>query len=97
MKHLTKKDLLSLANKLIRNIPDPRNATEHYQSLLINKNRKSLKQSQVISNQPKTFQNPNITDTKSVITEHPKTSNKLSKAIRQAEKVGSDSSLYSDT
>ena len=45
MKHLTKKDLLSLANKLIRNIPDPRNATEHYQSLLINKNRKSLKQS----------------------------------------------------
>ena len=45
MKQLTKKDLLSLANKLIRNIPDPRNATEHYQSLLINKNRKSLKQS----------------------------------------------------
>ena len=37
---------------------------------------------------------------KSVIIEHPKTSSKLSKTIRQAEiffKVGSNSSLYSDT
>ena len=49
MKHLTEKDLLSVANKLGRNIPDPRNATEHYQSLLIKKNRKSLKQSEIIS------------------------------------------------
>ena len=36
-------------------------------------------------------------DTKSIITEHPQTSHKLSKPIRQAEKVGSNSSLYSDT
>ena len=97
MKHLTEKDLLSVANKLGRNIPDPRNATEHYQSLLIKKNRKSLKQSEIISYQPKTFENPNITDIKSVITEHPNTSHKLSKTIRQAEKVGSNSSVYSDT
>ena len=34
---------------------------------------------------------------KLVITRHRKTSPKLFKAIRQAEKVGSDSSLYSDT
>ena len=36
-------------------------------------------------------------DIKSVIAEHPKTSHKLSKTIRQAEKVSSNSSLYSDT
>ena len=34
---------------------------------------------------------------KSVITEYPETSHKLSKTIRQAEKVGFNSSLYSDT
>ena len=61
------------------------------------KNRKSLKQSEIISYQPKTFENPNITDIKSVITEHRNTSHKLSKTIRQAEKVGSNSSVYSDT
>ena len=31
------------------------------------------------------------------MSEHPKTSHKLSKTIRQAEKVSSGSSLYSDT
>ena len=40
MKHLTKRDLLSLAKKLIKNIPDPRNAKEHHQSFIIKKNRK---------------------------------------------------------
>ena len=38
-------------------------------------------------------------DIRYVITEHPKTSHKLSKTIRQAEKasqIGSNSSLYSD-
>ena len=34
---------------------------------------------------------------KSVITEHPKTSHKLSKAMGKGEKVGCNSSLYSDT
>ena len=33
-----KKDLLLLANKLIKNIPDPRNAKEHCQSFMIKKN-----------------------------------------------------------
>ena len=41
--------------------------------------------------------NPNIVDLKSLITEYPKTSHKLFKTTRQAEKVGSYSSLYSDT
>ena len=40
----------------------------------------------------KTFENPNIVDIKSVITEHPKASHKLSKI----EKVDSNNSLYSD-
>ena len=56
--------------------------------------RKTIK---IINYQPKTFENPNIADIKSVITEHPKTSHKLSETIRQAEEVGSNSSLYSDT
>ena len=51
----------------------------------------------MISYQSKTFENPNIVDTKSVITKHLKTSHKLSKTIRQAEKVGFNSSLYGDT
>ena len=33
MKHLNKKDLLLLANKLTKNIPDPGNAKEHYHHL----------------------------------------------------------------
>ena len=43
------------------------------------KNTKSVKQSQVFTYRPKTFENPNIVDIKLVITEHPKTSNKLCK------------------
>ena len=60
-------------------------------------NRKSVKQSKIITYQPKTCENPNPVDIKSVITEHLKISHKLYKAIRNAKKVGSNSSLYSDT
>ena len=66
-------------------IPDPLNAKEHYQSLIRKKNTKSVEITE-------TFENPNIVDIKSVITEHPETSHKLSKTIRQAEKLGSNSS-----
>ena len=38
-----------------------------------------------------------MVDIKAVISEHPKTSHKLSKTIRQAKEVGSNSSLYSQT
>ena len=51
---------------------------------------------EAVTYQSKTFENPNIVDIKSVITQHPKTSHQLSKTIRQAQKVGSNSSLYSD-
>ena len=43
MKHLKSKDLLFLANKLIKKVNDPRNAKEHYQLFLRTKNRKLLK------------------------------------------------------
>ena len=93
MKHLKRKDLLLLANKLIAKIPDPHNAKEHYQSFIRKINRKSVKQSKIINYQPNTFENPNTVDIKSVITEHPKISYKLSTTIPQVEKVGSNSSL----
>ena len=70
MKRLKRKDLLLLANKLIEKITDPRNAKEHHQSLLRKKNKKSVKQSEIITYQPKTFENPNIVDIKSIITEY---------------------------
>ena len=89
MKRLKK--IFNVACKQInRKIPDPCNAKEQYQSFIRKKNRKSVKQS-------KTFDYPNIVDIKSVITDHTETSHKLSKTIRQAEKVDSNSTLYSDT
>ena len=86
-----------LANKLLEKIPDPQNVKEHYQSFIRKKNTKPVKQSEIIMYQPKTFRKSNIVDIKSVITEHPKTSHKLSKTIGKGEKVGSNNSLYSDT
>ena len=44
----------------------------------------------------KNFWKPKIVDIKSVITEHPKISLKLSKTITQAQTVASNSSLNSD-
>ena len=82
-----------LTNKLIKKIPDPCHAKEQYHSFITKKNTKSVKQSEIITYQPNLFQNPNINDIKSVITEHPETSHKLSKAIRKHEKVCSTSSL----
>ena len=64
-------------------------AKKHYQSLKIKKTTQSVKQSEVI-NYRKSFENTNIVDIKSIITEHQKT-------IRKSEKVGSNSSLYSNT
>ena len=54
-------------------------AKQHYGSFLRNKNKKSVKQSEISTYQPKTFQIPNTVDMKSVITEHPKIAHKLSK------------------
>ena len=81
-----------LPNKLIEKISGPRNAKKHYQSFTKKKSTKSVKRSEIITYKPKAFENPNIVDIKSIITEHPKTSHKLSKRIRRAEKVSSNSS-----
>ena len=98
MKRLKKKkDLLLLANKLIEKMPDSYNPKQHYQSFIRKTNTKPVKKLQIFTYQKKTFENSNIVDIKPVITEHPKTLHKLSKTIRQAEKVGSNSFLYSDT
>ena len=58
LKHQNKKDLLLFANKLVGKVPDPCNAKEHYESFLRKKNRKSVKQSEIITYQPKTFSKP---------------------------------------
>ena len=79
MKSLKRVDLLLLATKLIEKIPDPRHAEEHYQSFIRKKNTKSVKKWKIFTDQPKTFESPNIVGIKSVITDHPKTSHKLSK------------------
>ena len=89
--------LLLLANKLTEKIPNLHNTKEHYESFLKKKNGKSIKQPEAITYQPKTFENPNITDIKSVITEHLKASHKSSKVAKQTEKVSFDRSLSSDT
>ena len=86
MKRLKRKYLLLLAQKVIEKISDSHNAKEHYQSFIRKKNTKSVKQSKIITYQPKTFENSNIADIKSIITERPKTSHKLSKTIRQMKK-----------
>ena len=59
-----------------------------------NKNTKSVKQSKILTHPPKALENPNIVDIKLFVPENPKTSHKLSKTIRQAKKVGSNSFLY---
>ena len=53
-------------------MPDPSCAREHYQSFVRKKSTKSVKQSKVITYQPKTFENLNIFHIKPVIIEHPK-------------------------
>ena len=66
---------------------DPSNAKGNYQSHIRRKNRKLVRQSKIITNQPKSFERLNPVDIKSNITEQPKTSHKLSKTIRESEKI----------
>ena len=64
------------------------------------KKKKLVKRSKVIAQQPKTIENPNTVDIKSSIIERLKTSRRLSKTIKQAEKVPqigvADNLLYSE-
>ena len=52
MKRLKRKDLLFLAKKFIEKITDSHNDKQHYQSFRRRKNRKSVKQSEIITYQP---------------------------------------------
>ena len=58
-------------------MPDPCNTKKHYQSFIRKKNKKSVKQSEIINYQPKYFESSNFVDIKSIITEYPKTSHRL--------------------
>ena len=51
-----------LKKRLIEKMPDPLNAKEHYHPFIRKKNTKLVKQSEIITYQPKSFQNPNIVD-----------------------------------
>ena len=62
MKQLKKKDLLLLANKLIEKISDLHNFKEHYRSFIRKNPAKSVKQLEIITYQPKTFENPKVVD-----------------------------------
>ena len=62
---------------------------------LSEKKAKLVKQSEIIIN-GKLLKTQKNCWYKISITEHPKTLHKLSKTIRQAEKVGSNNSLYND-
>ena len=96
--------MLLLATKLIEKIADATNAKQYYKSYLKRKNTHLVKRSKIITQLLKSFENPKIVDIKSVTMEHPKTSCKLSKTIRQTKKVfqvgsgkSSNSPLYSET
>ena len=85
--------MLFLVNKL----PDSCNGKEHYQSSIGKKNRKSVKQSEIITYQSKTLENSNIFGINSIIREHRKTLHKLSKTYKTSWKSSPNSSIYSDT
>ena len=72
-----------LVTKLIDKIADSRNRKEHYQSFLRKKNTKSVNKTELITQQPKTF---DIVDIKPVITK-----------FKADWEVGSDNPLNSDT
>ena len=93
---MKRKKLLFLANRLIEKTPDLCNAKEHYQWFLRKKNRKSVKQSEIITNQPKPLKTQTLLY-KIGCYKTCKSSHKLFKTIRQSEKVASNSPLYSDT
>ena len=66
--------MLLIATILIEKIPNTTSATQYYQFYLKRKHTILVTQSKIITQQPKTFQNPNTDDIQSVTIEHPQTS-----------------------
>ena len=104
MKYQKKKDFLLLATKVIKKIGMLvmlKNTINHFWETKTQNWWNDL----IVTQQSKTIENPNITDIKSVSIEHPKTSRKFSKIIRQTKKVSqvgcagknSTSPLYDET
>ena len=87
LKHQKKQDSLLLATKLIQKYLVLLILNSTINLICREKNAKLVKRSKIITQQTKTFENRNVVDIKSVTIEHPKTFHKLSKTIRQAEKV----------
>ena len=99
-----KKDLLLLATKWIEKIRAIMVLVMLMNIRILNWREKLVKWWKIITQQPETFENSNIFDIRLVIIEHLKTSCRLSKTKRQAEKVSqvdsgerSNSPLYSET
>ena len=82
-------------------MPDPSKTKEYYQSKLKEKKQKVGKTIKNNCLTAKSYKNPNIFGIKSAIIEHPKTSHKLSKIIKQVKKVsqigGADNHLHGET
>ena len=73
MKHHKKKKKLQLfAAKLTEKLLNPCNAKEYYQSFIRQNDTKLVKESKIITEEPKTFGNSNIVDITLVIIEHSK-------------------------
>ena len=73
----------------MKKILDPSKTKAYYQSYLKKKqNKKLVKPSKTIAQQPKTIENTKNVDIKSVFIEHPKTSCKLPKAMKQEVSFG---------
>ena len=58
--------------QIYRKISDPHNHKEHHQSFIRKKNTKLVKHAEIITHQPKIFENINIVNIKLVMTEYPK-------------------------
>ena len=84
---IEKKRFTAAFKQTTKEIPDLHNAKEHFQSFLRKKNKKPVKQSEIITYQPKTYENPSTVNKKSVIIEHSETLHKLSKVLGKGKKV----------
>ena len=83
---LEKKDLFLLASRLKEKVNDPRNAKEHHESFLRKKNKKSVKQSQIIT----CWYKMSYCRTSKNFTE-------IIQDYNKGKKVGSSNFLYNDT
>ena len=92
-----KKWFISACEQIKRKIIDPRNVKEHYQSFIRKKHTKLANQLKNNYLSIKNFWKPKHCWYKINYYRISKTSQKLSKTIKQAKKVGPNCPLYSDT